>query len=101
MWFWRMVTIAYLDMSDSTVNCPNGFRLYEVNGMRACGRPSGGASCASVKFPSNSISYSEVCSRVVGYRFGSPDAVDIRFVGPEIYNNLLCRWCEYYSKFSL
>ena len=35
-------------MSDSTVNCPNGFRLYEtgLGGVRACGRPvSSGDSC--------------------------------------------------------
>ena len=80
--------LAYLDMSDSTVDCPTGFRLYEVDGIRACGRPSGGASCASVKFPSNGISYSEVCGRVVGYQYASPDAVDTRFVGPEIYNDI-------------
>ena len=31
--------LAYLDMSDSTVNCPSGFRLYQSGGVRACGRP--------------------------------------------------------------
>ena len=38
--------LACLDMSDSTVNCPTGFRLYESGGVRACGRPvsSGGSS---------------------------------------------------------
>jgi len=60
--------LAYLNMSDSTENCPSGFRLYETRGVRACGRPNGGPSCASVTFPSNGISYSEVCGRVVGYR---------------------------------
>ena len=81
--------LAYLDMSDSTVDCPTGFRLYESNGIRACGRPTnGGPSCVSVLFPSNGISYSEVCGRVVGYQYGSPDAVDTRFVGPEIYNDI-------------
>ena len=68
--------LAYLDMSDSTVDCPTGFRLYTRNGIRACGRPDGGASCTSVKFPSNGISYSQVCGRVVGYQRGSPDGLN-------------------------
>ena len=32
-------------------------------------------SCQSVQFPSNGISYSQVCGRVVGYQYESPDAV--------------------------
>ena len=66
--------LAYLDMSDATVNCPSGFRLHQ-SGVRACGRAtSSGGSCVSVQFPSNGISYSQVCGRVVGYQFASPDA---------------------------
>ena len=68
--------LAYLDMSDPSEECPSGFRLYESGGVRACGRPvSLVGSCASVKFPSNGISYSEVCGRVVGYAYRSPDAI--------------------------
>ena len=68
--------VAYLDMSDLSEECPTGFRLYESNGVRACGRPdSSVGSCQSVQFPSNGISYSQVCGRVVGYQYGSPDAI--------------------------
>ena len=68
--------LAYLNMSDSTQNCPTGFRLYESNGVRACGRAtSSGGSCQSIQFPSNGINYSQVCGRVVGYQYTSPDAV--------------------------
>ena len=68
--------LAYLDMSDSTVNCPTGFRLYQSGGVRACGRPvSSSGSCSSVQYPSNGISYSHICGRVVGYQYGSPDAL--------------------------
>ena len=68
---------AYLDMSDLSEECPTGFKLYESNGVKACGRPdSSVGSCQSVQFPSNGISYSQVCGRVVGYQHGSPDAVD-------------------------
>ena len=68
--------LAYLDMSDSTQSCPSGFRLYQSGSVRACGRPGSSASCVSVQFPSNGISYSQICGRVTGYQFGSPDAVD-------------------------
>ena len=68
--------IAYLDMDDSTQSCPTGFQLFESGGARACGRSSTVASCSpSAKFPSNGISYNEVCGRVFGYQKGSPDAV--------------------------
>ena len=68
--------LAYLDMTDATENCPSGFRLYQSGGVRACGREtSSGGSCVSVQFPSNGISYSQVCGRVVGYQYASTDAV--------------------------
>ena len=70
--------LAYLDMSDATQSCPSGFRLYQSGGVRACGRPvSNSGSCVSVQFPSNGISYSQVCGRVVGYQYGTTDAIDI------------------------
>ena len=69
--------LAYLDMSYPSAECPSGFRLYESGGVKAWGRPeSSGGSCASIKSPSNGISYSKVCGRVVGYAYTSPDAVD-------------------------
>ena len=68
--------LAYLDMSDSTVNCPTGFRLYQSGRVRVCGRAvSSGASCSSVLYPSNGISYSQICGRVVGYQYGTPDGI--------------------------
>uniref|UniRef100_A0A1X7UD56 Fibrinogen C-terminal domain-containing protein n=1 Tax=Amphimedon queenslandica TaxID=400682 RepID=A0A1X7UD56_AMPQE len=66
--------LAYLDMTDATQNCPSGFRLYQSGGVRACGRTnSSGGSCVSVQFPSNGISYSQICGRVTGYQYHSPD----------------------------
>ena len=68
--------IAYLDMSDSTEECPPGFRLYQSGGIRACGRQSSNSgSCQSVKFPSNGINYSQVCGKLVGYQYGTTDAM--------------------------
>ena len=81
--------LAYLDMSDSTENCPSGFRLYQSGGVRACGRETSSVgSCTSVQFPSNGISYSQVCGRVVGYQYGSTDAVDNIINGPESHNDI-------------
>ena len=67
--------IAYLDMSDATVDCPTGFKLYDKNGIRSCGRPDIHASCVSQNFSSNGISYSQVCGRVTGYQVGGTDAI--------------------------
>ena len=68
--------LAYLDMSDSTKNCPSGFRLYQSGYHRACGRPvTSSGSCVSVQFSSDGIRYSQVCGRVTGYQYGSPDAL--------------------------
>ena len=69
------IRLAYLDMTDAAQSCPSGFRLYQSGSVRACGRPGSSASCASVQFPSNGISYSQVCGRVTGYQYGSTDAV--------------------------
>ena len=69
--------LGYLDMSDSTVNCPSGFRLYQSGSVRACGRPvTSSGSCVSVEFPSNGMSYSQVCGRVTGYQYHTPDGVN-------------------------
>ena len=66
--------LAYLNMSDATQNCPSGLRYYQSGGVRACGRTNTGAGCTSVQFPSNGISYSQICGRVTGYQFGHVDA---------------------------
>ena len=72
--------IAYLNTSDSAEECPPGFKLYQSGGVRACGRQtSSSGSCQSVKFPSYSISYSQVCGRIMGYQYRSPDAINADF----------------------
>ena len=77
--------LAYLDMSNSTQSCPSGFKLYQSGGVRACGRPNDG--CVSVTFPSNGITYSQVCGRVEGYQYYSTDAVDST-IGTNQHNNI-------------
>ena len=80
--------LAYLNMSDSTVNCPSGFQLFQSGGVRACGRPTSSAgSCIPVQFPSNGISYSQVCGRVTGYQWGLTDAVHPRITNGQVEPN--------------
>ena len=69
--------VAYLNMSDSLQQCPNELRLYNVNGVRACGKQStSSGGCDSVTFSTNGVSYSQVCGRVIGYQYGHPDAIN-------------------------
>ena len=50
--------VAYLNMSDPTEDCPPGFRLYEENGIRACGRPETTTGyCQPAVFPVSHINY--------------------------------------------
>ena len=66
--------VAYLNMTDNCEKCPDEFRLYSENGVRACGRPvSSGGSCAGITFPSGNIEYSQICGKVIGYQVGFPD----------------------------
>ena len=70
---WRQ--IAYLNMTHPDQTCPEQWRLYEQDTIRACGRQrSGVASCDSVQFSSNGYVYTEVCGRIIGYQYASPDA---------------------------
>ena len=78
--------VAYLNVTDSSEKCPDGFRLYSENGVRACGRPvSSGGSCVGITFPSGNVEYSQVCGKVIGYSIASPDGP----VGSDINGNYI------------
>ena len=65
--------IAYLNMTDSSQQCPSAWREYNTQ-FRACGRPvSSVASHPSQIFPISRL-YSKVCGRVIGIQVASPDA---------------------------
>ena len=66
--------VAHLNMTDNNEKCPDEFRLYSENGVRACGRPvSSGGSCVGITFPSGNIEYSQVCGKVIRYQVGASD----------------------------
>ena len=66
--------VAYLNMSNSTHDCPSGFQVRQddMNGVRACIRPIMDGGCVSVTFPTNAATFSQVCGRVIGYQFLGP-----------------------------
>ena len=71
---WRRV--AFLDMTDPDQTCPSSWRLYSQDSVRVCGRQeSGGASCDSVQFSPDGYEYTQVCGRIIGYQYGSPDGI--------------------------
>ena len=77
--------IASLNMTDPNEKCPTQFRLYSQGGVRACGRPvTSGGSCASINFSSRDIKYSQVCGKVIGYQYYSPDGAAAFHASKEI-----------------
>ena len=60
--------VAYLDMTNSSHQCPAGWQTYTTP-KRTCGRNSNTFSCRSVLYPTNGVSYSHVCGRIIAYQF--------------------------------
>ena len=71
---WRR--IAYLNMTEPNKTCPDPWRLYEQDSLRLCGRRVVNyASCDSVIYQNTGgQAYSQVCGRLLGYQYGSPDS---------------------------
>ncbi len=53
--------VAELDMTNSSYQCPSGFRERTFSGIRTCGINSDSPSCSSVTFSSAALEYSKVC----------------------------------------
>ena len=67
------VRVANLNMTDPDQQCPDNFQLY-TDPIRVCGKGHDGTSgCDSVTFTTYGIQYQQVCGRVRGYQFRSPD----------------------------
>ena len=68
--------IAYLNMSDPTHRCPSGYSLRSSNGVQACIRYYYSSVCSgSIYLSSPSKGYSQVCGQMIGYQYGSTDAM--------------------------
>jgi len=79
------VRVANLNMTDPDQQCPENLQLSYTNPVRLCGRSTGG--CDSVTFTTYGIQYRQVCGRVRGYQFGSPDAFNVICPAPCTIDN--------------
>ena len=66
--------IAYLNMTDSSQQCPSAWREYNTSQFRACGRPVSSDASRPSRIFFISHQYSKVCGRVIGIQVASPDA---------------------------
>ena len=69
------VRVANLNMTDPNQQCPKNLNLSYTNPIRLCGRRTD-RGCDSVTFTTYGVQYQQVCGRVKGYQFKSPDAFE-------------------------
>ena len=66
--------VAYLDMTNSSYQCPSGLRQRTDSNKHTCVKNSDPAGCSSVTFSTATSGYSKVCGRVIAYQVRSTDA---------------------------
>ena len=71
--------IAYLNTDDKNpLSCPSGFEIRaDTSDPPLCRRANTSAGCSSVTYPTNSMSYSQVCGTVRVHPAGTPDGFHI------------------------
>jgi hypothetical protein len=62
--------VAYLDMTNSSHQCPSGLTLSN----RRCKRGPSDAGCSSITFRVETLGYSKVCGKIRAYQSGTPDS---------------------------
>ena len=70
-----VMRVAFLNMTDTRVNCPYPLTQVTQSGKRMCVSPTSGARFSTVEFAAYSIDYNYVCGRAVGYSKGTNYAV--------------------------
>ena len=66
--------VLYLNMTDPTSTCPDGWQLTGYS-KRTCGRISSASrTCDSAIFPICGVEYSKICGRIIAYQWGGPEA---------------------------
>ena len=75
--------VAFVNMTDSSQQCPGEFMEVSNSRVRACGRQTttSARSCNSATFSALGMEYQHVCGRIVGWQIGSPTA----FRGSTVY----------------
>ena len=73
--------VAHLNVTDSSSQCPDGYRLETVSSVRFCIRDTSVGMCAPILSESYGLTYSQVCGYVRGYQYGSMDCFNIDYNG--------------------
>ena len=76
--------IANVDMRNNHSQCPPGLVYNVTEGRRLCRKPSLAPGCSSTTFSTQSVRYSKVCGKVIGYQYGKPNGF-----GPSKYTSPL------------
>ena len=69
--------VANIDMTDSSHTCPQGLNAITHYPKRVCGIKVTGQDCSSATFSVLGIEYSNVCGKVIGYQYGTPDGFNV------------------------
>ena len=69
---WRRV--VSLNMTDTDQNCPGEWQI-RSSPRRTCRRRVNVRGCSVAAFSTNGLRYSEVCGRIIGYQYGTTDAL--------------------------
>ena len=83
------IRVAELDMTNSSHQCPSGLRQRTDSGKRTCAPYSN--NCSSTSFSVETLSYSSVCGRIIGYQDSAIDAFNFktRYTNLSIDDNYL------------
>jgi hypothetical protein len=66
--------VAELDMTNSSHQCPSGFRQHTNSNRHTCVRTSERSGCHQGTISTQNVSYSKACGRIIAYQVGSTDA---------------------------
>ena len=72
--------MAYVNMSQSGANCPQGLTQTTLSGLTLCGR--NGLGCQSTVFSTLRLNYSQVCGQLRGYQRATPDGFFPYYANP-------------------
>ncbi len=65
--------VAQLDSTKNPHQCPHPLYLNTQHGNNLCARRETAGGCSEVHYQANGVAYSEVCGKVIGHQWGSPD----------------------------
>ena len=70
--------VVKLDMTNSSYQCPPGTRLRNYDQLkRLCGADRDDPGCNSTMFDALGIRYNQICGKIIGYQFSSPDTFGV------------------------